>query len=105
MSKLFSIYGASDDLIETEGVSGCDEYGAYNVESTTFILNSPSTGASMKLVTRYNINGTWSTSIDMIDEDIPIPNWPIEISMAPRGYSTLVEITVPDDTHLVKLDA
>ena len=36
----------------------------------------------------------------MIDENVPIPNWPIRFLPVKEGYSPILEIDAPDDVTL-----
>lgn len=42
-----------------------------------------------------NKNGCWSISLSQVEEDVPIPNWPVRFSS--EGYTAVLEIDVPDD--------
>lgn len=45
-----------------------------------------------------NKNGCWDIGISQIDEDMPLPAWPMRFSA--EGYTTILEIDVPDDYSL-----
>jgi hypothetical protein len=93
-------YGASDDLIEIDGVKGGDEFGAwFNSEELMqgcFVL-----GGVMKIYAIYD--GCWHFSIGPVDEDIEMPDWPIRYKLHERGYSVQLEIDVPDNVAVFKL--
>lgn len=104
--KTFSIYGASDDLVETDGVNGCDEFNVNPQGESgyagTFVLSGG--GQTMKIHAFYD--GCWHFSPAQLDEGVDLPAWPMRIT-AHRirdeiGYSTLIEVDVPDDTHLFR---
>ena len=93
-------YGASDDLIEIEGVKGADEFGLKRwcedrkVEvSQPFIL-----GGKLKIYALYD--GCWHFSLGPVAEDVPLPEWPIRYKLGGRGYSVELEIDVPDDVYV-----
>lgn len=111
--KTLRMYGASDDLIEASGVAGAieasgvagaDEFGAWcsGEIAATFVL-----GGRMRIHALYTKVGCWGFAISQVDEDVQLPDWPIRISqyndgIRPSGYSTLLEIDVPDDATLIK---
>lgn len=106
-TKTFTIYGASDDLIETAGVPGCDEFGAYasgDGPNASFVLSGPD--GSMRIVAFYGIGreGLWYFAPCQVSEDVPLPDWPIRVHAGEpaRGYSTVLEIEVPEGTTLVR---
>ncbi len=98
-------YGASDDLIEIEGVKGADEFGAYNsssgnVVNATFILGA------IAVYAIYGEGGTWAFAVGRIDEDVPLPNWPIRLRQGTEEestYSVVLEIDVPDDVAVKRI--
>lgn len=97
--KTFTIYGSSDDLVETSGVPGTDEF---NIISSgdhvgTFIL-----GQRIRIEVYYD--GVWSFALAQVEEEIRFPDWPIRISQADNGYSTYIEIDVPDNTTFARLE-
>lgn len=105
--KTFTIYGASDDLIETDGIPGCDEFGAYGTDdgpNASFILAGPN--GSMRIVAFYGIGrkGLWYFAPCQVGEDVPFPDWPIRVHAGEpaRGYSTVLEVEVPEGTTLVR---
>lgn len=95
-----TMYGASDDLIEAEGIPGCDEFTAdYNPDSLT--MGSFVVGGKMRILAAYD--GCWMFAIGQVDEDVPLPDWPISISQhTDISYSTMITIEVPEGTTLVR---
>lgn len=88
-------YGASDDLVEVEGVKGEDEFTAPG--------NGPYMGAfnlGGKIRVHAIYDGCWSFAVGKVDEDIPLPNWPTRISET--GYTMRLEIDVPDDVKVFR---
>ncbi len=87
--------GHSDDNIHIEGNQrGIDVAHPLNGEPFDYaILN---VGGTMKVYAFYN--GTWFFAVGLIDEDIPLPTWPIKHYM--EGYSAVMEIDVPDDVRV-----
>ena len=101
------IYGASDDLVEMEGVNGADEF---NVNPKGKIGHAGSwlvTGADgvMRVVAFYD--GVWHFSVAQADEGVPIPPWPLTITHhqigGDVGYSTEVRIEVPAPAFVSRL--
>lgn len=89
-------YGASDDLIEIEGVKGGDEFGIFAKEKYVAAFNL---GGKMRVHAIYD--GCWCFAVGQVDEDIPLPDWPIRLKWpGGRGYSTRLEIDVPDDVKV-----
>lgn len=95
------IYGASDDLIEVEDIKGADEFGAYGSEPIRDEFIVAGSGGQLRLIAIYD--GCWSFAIAPVDEDVPIPNWPVRVSLGERGYSTLLEIDTPPDATINRL--
>lgn len=95
--KTLSMFGASDDLIEASGVFGAREFYATGTDGT--YMGSFNLGGKMRIHALYD--GCWSFAVGQVDEEIPLPDWPIRIGRAPEcAYSTLLEINVPDDVRL-----
>lgn len=91
---MITFRGHSDDIVMIEGNGkGEDEfYGPHDKEIfATFIV-----GGQMRIHAIYH--GTWCFAIDLIDEDIPLPDWPIKFHM--DGYSAVLEIDTPADVRV-----
>lgn len=90
-----SIYGASDDLIEFEG-DFREEYSAGR-ERNNGHLNDVGRfviGGILRVIAFYD--GTWSFSIGMVSEEVPIPDrWKITVF---RSVSTKYSMQVDIDT-------
>ena len=99
MEKL-TVYGASDDLIEFEGIKGCDEFMAYGDIGIMGEFIVTGDGDQLRIIAIYD--GCWSFAIAPVDEDIPLPSWPVKYSLNDRGYSTFMEIEVPDNSTLFR---
>jgi hypothetical protein len=98
--KTLTMYGASDDLVEADGIPGADEFDCYQPRPGEDIHASFVLGGRMRIRAIYD--GCWSFAIGQVEEETPLPDWPIRISQHERGYSTLVEIDVPDDVSLIR---
>lgn len=101
------ITGASDDLIEFEGVPDYDEFCNSGTSPIKFSGNlvAPD-GSGVRVIVIYDSHGKqssgcWFVAVGKIDEDIDYPNWPTVISEGDRPYNTLVTIEAPDGTALV----
>lgn len=86
-------YGASDDLVEVEGVKGGDEFNVYGDGPHMALFNL---GGKMRVHAIYD--GCWSFAVGMVDKAIPLPEWPVRVTS--EGYTTVVEIDVPDDVKV-----
>lgn len=42
--------------------------------------------------------GCWMIGVQQLDEDIPLPNWPMQFRTADSGYSPELLINAPDGT-------
>jgi hypothetical protein len=98
MSDMLKIYGASDDLVEIEGIVS-EELGAYD-KPRVVTVGDRETGGCV-VVAEYAVEnraGVWSMSVSQIDEDVPIP-WPVSIAVE-HGYSVAVVIDCPSGTKV-----
>ena len=97
MSKTLKFYGASDDLFEVEGAIREEIYcyhkpGIYHLKSAE---------GEVLVMATYTEEGCWAIGLCQIEEDAPVPSWPVTYSMHERGYSVQLTMEVPDDTQLV----
>ena len=82
MSKVVTVYGASDDLIEIDGEApGCDEYPG---ESAVFVLHGD--GARTWVEVSYESPGVWAIKVAPVDEDVPMI--PAQVQQGPRETGT-----------------
>lgn len=96
MTKQLRFYGGSDDMFELEG----DISEEIDCPSAPGIYHLKSAEGEMLVVAHYLRNGCWSIGIAQVDEEIPVPKWPVSYSLA-HTYSVMLTIEVPDDIHLV----
>jgi len=98
--KTFSISGASDDLIETAGIPGCDEFNAIKDGPHIAVLGIWSSSGNIEVHCIYS--GFWAFAIGPIDGDYDkMPSWEIRRAWGTVvPYSETVEIDVPDDAIL-----
>jgi hypothetical protein len=89
------IYGASDNLFEIEAGKASEEVNCY--DKTPWVRVGNEVMGGLLVIGQYapSENATWRLSIDMLDEDIPVP-WPVRVEF--NGYSPTVIIDCPDDT-------
>lgn len=102
--RTLKFYGASDDLFEIEGTTReePDEIGCYGHGATVRVSTPEKEG--LFVTAEYALCGeaTWMIGISILDEDVSLPNWPMRWSAA--GYSTVLEIDVPDEARVTRLD-
>lgn len=99
MAKL-TVYGASDDLVELDGIDGADEFSIGNKDSWTGVLVAPN-GETALLYVDYRRNGCWTTALGLYEEDYSLPDWPVTITVDAKNgssYSTYMTVEVPDGT-------
>ncbi len=95
-----TIFGASDDLIEIDGILGADEFskprGAW-----TGILEAPN-GETALVYVDYRRGGTWTVALGQYEEDYALPEWPqhYETDFDLSTYSVKATIEVPDGTTI-----
>jgi hypothetical protein len=96
MVRTLKFYGASDDLFEIKGTSGAepDEIGAYDQPRTVKVANDHGGLFVTALYAPNNTAACWMIGISQLDEDMPLPDWPMRWSS--EGYSTVLEIDAPD---------
>lgn len=99
--KTFSISGGSDDLIETDGIPGCDEFNVVK-DGPHMAKLTIETPDSVTLDIHCIFDGYWAFAIGSQDGDCDeMPPWPIRrVWGKDAPYSEHVEIDVPDDAEL-----
>jgi hypothetical protein len=101
-TKRISIYGASDDLVEIRGPGVEDELDAANGNALLTVA-SESTGEAMHVVVRLEKTGCWTASPLQMDEEQPLPTWPMRIRQCPEcSYAAELVLTVPADTTVAE---
>lgn len=100
MSKTLRFEGYSDDnFIYTVDGKGHGDYGYDNCaqERPIGFRVASSEGQMVVVGDYFQVPlGTWSVGVAQVDEDEPIPDWPVRFVNA-HGYSVGLEIVVPDD--------
>lgn len=101
--KTLKVYGASDDLIETSGIEGCDEFN--KVSDTPYVGYLAVDDGKTPVRIHCIYDGSWAFAITSNDEDNDyrsFPDWTIRSTWGKDcPYSETLEIDVPDDTVLV----
>lgn len=94
------ISGASDDLIEIDGLEDQDEI---NVSGKTKHWSGDLVaGNGEQLRVHANFDGCWAFGIGQVDEDHPLPFWSVNIAPNHESdHSVLLLIEAPGDTTLV----
>lgn len=103
--KTLKIYGASDDLIEAEGLPGCDEFDADGVGCCQAKFEVTSGDDSIIIHAVYD--GAWCFAVgsghDRSDYS-KMPDWKITRTWgADTPYSETLLIECPDDAELQDL--
>lgn len=97
MSRILQFYGASDDLFEMDSSLKGEENEFSPNEAV--ILDGEEEG--MVVFAQYSPgrNACWGIGISQIEDDAPLPNWPMKFKTGKpsRGYSVVFEVEVPDN--------
>lgn len=97
---MLRIYGASDDLVELEGIVD-QELGCYGVAKIRVGTDEGGVDVLMAYAPFRGGGGTWAAMLAPLDEGVPIP-WPVAIKHRERRgeveYSVVVEIDCPTGT-------
>jgi hypothetical protein len=91
------LYGASDDLIELEGVKGADEFNVYPSGSYAGKITVKASDGAINIHVIYD--GSWAFSICPQDGDSDqMPPWSITRDFGQDSrYSETIYIELPDD--------
>ena len=109
---MITIYGANDDLVEVEGCIGADEFNVYG-EGKLMWRGDFVAPDETKIRVHAVYDGCWHFAIGQVDEDIPIPAWPLSFAQGgltpdalagkappyPR-YSVVLQIDAPEGTRI-----
>lgn len=100
--KKLKFQGYSDDTFGEYKETGIDFDNCASGSPIRFRLDSSE--GSMLVVGQYARLGTpcWVIGIGQVDEDVLIPDW--EMRFSSEGYTTVLTMTVPDDTTLTCLE-
>jgi hypothetical protein len=103
--KTLTVSGCSDDLIETEGLPGCNEFNVCKEGPYIATLQVDAGGVSIAIHCIYA--GHWCFAVGPLDGygdayGDAMPAWPIRRTFGDVcAYSETLEIDCPDDATLV----
>ena len=105
--KTLRMYGASDDLVESSGIPGCDEFGAWDsrdgvVVNAGFRIHSEAGDLAIFAV----YHGNWAFTVQPTDyTENRFPAWPIRREWGTDcPYSETLVIECPDDAYLEHIE-
>ncbi|WP_454917347.1 hypothetical protein [Xanthobacter sediminis] len=100
--RTLKFYGSSDDLFEIDGTGRGepDEIGCFQGIPAVKVANEHTGLIVVAVYAAHDsmppgMPGCWTIGLCPIDEDIPLPHW--DMRWSAKGYSTLLEVDVPDD--------
>jgi hypothetical protein len=100
--KTVTIYGCSDDLIETQGIAGCEEFAVYSESPYHGSLKISDGKETLWIHAIYW--GCWGFAITNDDDESDyetMPDWSIRRAWGDEvSYSETVRIDVPDSAVL-----
>jgi hypothetical protein len=100
--KILTVYGGSDDLIETEGLPGCDEFNVYpkSVYVEELLITSKEGCIGIHVI----YDGSWCFAVSAKDGDCDeMPNWKMTRTFGQdTRYSETLTIECPDDAVLTR---
>jgi len=103
--KTLKMYGTSDNLIESEGIDGCDEFNVGYHGGVRSVFDLRLDDEAIRIHAVYG--GSWGfaiTSENDRDDYRSIPDWPIRRSFGRDcEYSETIEIDVPNDAVLQRV--
>lgn len=96
--KTLKFMGHSDDTFGEYGTTMDDIDNAGSGEPIQCVIEAD--GTALIVTGQYDRigTGTWDIGISLQDEDLSYPDWDMRISF--EGYTTVLEIDVPDDVEL-----
>lgn len=98
MTRTLKFWGASDDLFEIEGSRGGEPS---EVDERDVVRVCDKMGNGLQVVANYIDPGVWSIGVAPLNEDQPIPAWPMSWRLEEsRRYSAELTIEAPGDVKL-----
>lgn len=95
-----TFYGASDDLIEVNGIEGADEFNVIGEDRSIYVATFEVVAGAEGVLVHALYDGTWSFAPARDfdgDEKQPMPAWPMRVGQSEEvPYSTKLSIEVPD---------
>lgn len=100
--KTLTFYGASDDLFEVDSTVRADreEYSCYDTSCTVKVVDGDF-GLFVTGLYAPSGEGTWMIGISQLNEDIPLPPWPMRWTA--DGYSVRLVLEVSDSTTITRV--
>lgn len=93
--------GHSDDTFGEYGLTG-DDYDCCG-SGALIVYSVEAAGEGLRVIGQYGgkdwpswLPACWLIAIQQLDEDIPIPDWPMEFQTGDSGYSPMLIIDAPD---------
>lgn len=104
---VITIYGASDDLIEVQGCEGADEFNVYGDDGKVH-WHGDFVGPDVREQVRVHAiyDGCWHFSAGQVEEDVPLPAWPLAIRQGTKDeaeYTAVLTIDAPPGTRLLNI--
>lgn len=99
----FTLWGASDDLVQTS-VDGLDDEFECDGSGWSGDLISAADGRrqEMRVHAAYVEPGVWMVGVSQTRDKMPLPNWVTTIVQSPEAsYSVQMDVHCPDGTILV----
>lgn len=100
MPRTLKFYGVSDDLFEVEG----HRKGEPDEISPSQCVKVANDHGGLVVSAHYAPGnaGCWAIGISQLDEDEPLPDWPMTFTTGKpsRGYSVVLNIEVPDSVEM-----
>jgi len=101
--KKLQFYGSSDDCFCVEG-GGHDNEIDNCADGSTMAYTVKQGDAGLIVTAQYApeaLPGVWTIGVAPLDEDVPIPDWPMRFGLAERGYSSMLTIEVPEAVEVL----
>ena len=104
--KTLKMFGYSDDLVECEGIPGCDEFDVWHNGDSRgkFVVSD----GQQAICIHALYCGSWAfaiTSENDRDDYRTMPDWPVRRSFGKDcDYSETIEIDVPDNAVLRRVE-
>ena len=97
--KTLIFKGYSDDTFGEYGVTNEDIDNCGSCAPIQCVINADGTGLIVTGQYDRAGTGTWDIGISLLDEEYSLPDWTIRTSF--EGYTTVIEIDVPEDFTLI----
>lgn len=96
--KTLKFKGYGDDTFGEYNITGTDVDNCASCKPIQCVITAD--GRAVVVTGQYDRfnNGCWDIGISLLYEDKPLPDWAMRIGF--EGYSTVLEIDVPDDFTL-----